>query len=55
MVCPNGKIVIMMLMFIGRLGVVALALGAVALYHDISHDKHLPGEEEEVDESDIVL
>ena len=36
----GGKIVIMLLMFIGRLGVVSLALGAVALYHDISHEYH---------------
>jgi trk system potassium uptake protein TrkH len=49
-----GKIVIMILMFIGRLGVVALALGAVALYHDISHDKHLLPKEE-IKEEDIVL
>jgi trk system potassium uptake protein TrkH len=49
-----GKIVIMLLMFIGRLGVVALALGAVALYHDISHNKHLQVQEE-VKENDIVL
>jgi trk system potassium uptake protein TrkH len=49
-----GKIVIMLLMFVGRLGVVALALGAVALYHDISHDKHLTVKEE-VKEEDIVL
>jgi len=34
-----GKIVIMSLMFIGRLGVVSLALGAVALYRDISQDQ----------------
>ena len=37
-----GKIVIMLLMFIGRLGVVSLALGAVALYYDISHDPDAP-------------
>ena len=35
----GGKIVIMLLMFIGRLGVVSLALGAVALYRDISYDQ----------------
>jgi trk system potassium uptake protein TrkH len=43
-----GKIVIMLLMFIGRLGVVALALGAVALYHDISHDKHSFHKEDDI-------
>lgn len=52
-----GKIVVMLLMFIGRLGIIALALGAVALYHDISHDTD---ESEEtvsppIQESDIVL
>ena len=52
----NGKILIMVLMFVGRLGVVSLALGAVALYHDISHD---PNESDEfttvLKEDDIVL
>jgi trk system potassium uptake protein TrkH len=58
-----GKFVIMLLMYIGRLGVVALALGAVALYHDISHDLHVRfGENVDNEEtsqvpkeSDIVL
>ena len=40
----KGKIVIMLLMFVGRLGVVSLALGAVALYHDISYDFGVPVE-----------
>lgn len=31
----QGKVIIMIMMYIGRLGVVALALGAVALYQDI--------------------
>jgi trk system potassium uptake protein TrkH len=53
----GGKLVIMALMYIGRLGVVVLALGAVALYHDFSHDK----DDSDVDtppsikEDDIVL
>jgi trk system potassium uptake protein TrkH len=52
-----GKLIIMALMYIGRLGVVSLALGAVALYYDIAHD---PDESENlapppVKESDIVL
>ena len=34
----TGKIIIMLLMFIGRLGIMSLALGAIALYHDILHD-----------------
>ena len=51
-----GKIVIMLLMFIGRLGVVALALGAVALYQDISRDPDDADEELlPIEESDIVL
>ena len=33
-----GKFIVITLMFIGRLGVVSLALGAVTLYHDIAHD-----------------
>jgi trk system potassium uptake protein TrkH len=33
-----GKMVIMCMMYIGRLGVLSLALGAVALYHDITKD-----------------
>jgi len=36
----GGKIVIMLLMFIGRVGIVSLALSAVSLYHDISHDQN---------------
>ena len=58
----GGKVVIMVLMFVGRLGVVAFALGAVALYHDISqdlhiaHETHKPGElMPPVQEEDIVL
>ena len=35
-----GKYIVMTLMFIGRLGVVSLALGAVTLYHDIAHDQN---------------
>jgi trk system potassium uptake protein TrkH len=51
-----GKIVIMILMYIGRLGVVSLALGAVALYRDILHE---PEESDKpkppIKEDDIVL
>ena len=52
----GGKIIVMALMFIGRLGVVSLALGAVALYHDISHDQdEHTGQTQITKESDIVL
>ena len=52
----EGKIVIMLLMYIGRLGVLSLALGAAALYHDISSDLHLHSKEEAPPkEDDIVL
>jgi len=52
----TGKIIIMLLMYIGRLGVVSLALGAVALYHDILHDPNEPEEPPTpVEEDDIVL
>jgi len=52
----GGKIVIMLLMYIGRLGVLSLALGAAALYHDISHDWYLRSKEETpLKEDDIVL
>lgn len=51
-----GKIVIMLLMFIGRLGVLSLALGAAALYHDISHDWYQRSQEKTPPkEDDIVL
>ena len=50
----SGKIVIMFLMYIGRLGVLSLALGAVALYHDISYDRRA-STDEDVKEEDIVL
>ena len=52
-----GKIVVMLLMYIGRLGVLSLALGAIALYHDMSHDRriHHQIEEEPPKEDDIVL
>jgi trk system potassium uptake protein TrkH len=33
-----GKIVIIVMMYVGRLGVVSLALGAVALYKDVAHE-----------------
>jgi len=53
----EGKIVVMLLMYIGRLGVLSLALGAIALYHDISYDRriHHRVEAEPVKEDDIVL
>jgi trk system potassium uptake protein TrkH len=52
----EGKIVIMLLMYIGRLGVLSLALGAAALYHDISSDRYLSSKEEAPPkEDDIVL
>ena len=59
----EGKIVVMLLMYIGRLGVISLALGAIALYHDISHDLHIFHEEKSaiieptppMQEEDIVL
>ena len=53
----GGKSLVMVLMFIGRLGVVSLALGAVALYHDISHDQNEfnEGTQPPIKESDIVL
>jgi len=52
----TGKIIIMLLMYIGRLGVVSLALGAVALYYDISRDPEEPSNPvTSVKESDIVL
>ena len=59
----EGKIVVMLLMYIGRLGVLSLALGAIALYHDISHDLHIFHKEEPAppepapptQEEDIVL
>ena len=50
-----GKIIIMTLMFVGRLGVVVLALGAVALYRDITHDTDEPDTPPPVQEDDIVL
>ena len=51
-----GKLIVITLMFVGRLGVVSLALGAVALYHDIAHDQDNPeGRSQIVKESDIVL
>ena len=59
--CIGGKIVIMLLMYIGRLGVLSLALGAIALYHDISadlrifHHAEIPLPEEEPTEDDIVV
>jgi len=49
----TGKIIVMLLMYIGRLGVVALALGAVALYHDILHEPAHTSPP--VKEDDIVL
>jgi len=48
----GGKIVIIVIMFIGRLGVVSLALGAVAFYQDISHENQEPPPEKT---DDIVL
>lgn len=53
----GGKMVIMALMYIGRLGVVVLALGAVALYQDFSHDKEDSNAETPppIKEEDIVL
>jgi len=51
----GGKIVIMVLMYIGRLGVVVLALGAVALYQDFSHEKDDAEPPLTVQEDDIVL
>lgn len=37
-----GKLIIMCMMYIGRIGVLSLAVGAVALYHDIAHDEEKP-------------
>ena len=60
-ITPNlsieGKVIVMVLMFVGRLGVVALALGAMALYHDIVHDPKNESNEPPptILESDIVL
>jgi trk system potassium uptake protein TrkH len=53
----TGKIIIMLLMYIGRLGVVSLALGAVALYYDISRDSDDDSDDPEsvIKESDIIL
>ncbi|MCL2006374.1 MAG: hypothetical protein FWG73_09505 [Planctomycetaceae bacterium] len=53
----GGKIVIMLLMFIGRLGVLSLALGAIALYHDISAELHIYHKVEDTPpkEEDIVV
>jgi len=55
----EGKIVVMLLMYIGRLGVLSLALGAIALYHDISYDLRIFHKEEPEPappaEDDIVL
>ena len=52
-----GKLIVITLMFVGRLGVVSLALGAVALYHDIAHDQDETGGNTSppIKESDIVL
>ena len=52
-----GKFIVITLMFVGRLGVVSLALGAVALYHDIAHDHDETGGNTPppIQESDIVL
>jgi trk system potassium uptake protein TrkH len=47
-----GKIVIIVMMYVGRLGVVSLALGAVALYKDVSHENPEPIPEKK---GDIVL
>jgi trk system potassium uptake protein TrkH len=47
----GGKIVIIVMMYIGRIGVVSLALGAVALYKDPAHDPEPIPEKKE----DIVL
>ena len=52
----GGKMIIMVLMFVGRLGVVFLALGAVALYHDILSESGDSGSAPPpVEEDDIVL
>jgi trk system potassium uptake protein TrkH len=56
----GGKIAIMILMYIGRMGVLSLALGAAALYHDISSDLYARFIEKEEDvpavkKDDIVL
>jgi len=52
----EGKIIIMVLMFVGRLGVVSLTLGAVALYHDILDAPDEPDElPTMIDETDIIL
>jgi trk system potassium uptake protein TrkH len=48
----GGKIVIIVMMYIGRLGVVSLALGAVALYKDTANDEPEPIIEKN---DDIVL
>jgi trk system potassium uptake protein TrkH len=50
----GGKMVIIVMMYIGRLGVVSLALGAVALYKDkdSAHENHEPIPEKK---GDIVL
>ena len=55
--CTMGKVIIMVLMYIGRLGILSLALGAIALYHDISHDKGIHHVEDEppIKEDDIML
>lgn len=49
----GGKIVIIIMMYIGRLGVVSLALGAVALYKDVAHENHEESTTEK--KGDIVL
>ena len=52
-----GKLIVLTLMFVGRLGVVSLALGAVALYHDISYNPDDPNKttSSPIEETDIVL
>jgi trk system potassium uptake protein TrkH len=58
----GGKIVVMAMMYIGRLGVISLALGAVALYQGMTHESNVheleasaKKEDAEKKEDDIVL
>lgn len=56
---PGGKITVMTMMYIGRLGVISLALGAVALYQRTAHEPETPKKKEDSEEKekedDIVL